>query len=92
MSKKNLYELTLSYAHLGSNLLTKSAPAPLDFTKKAMTPDQREVISKIAMSTFVAMANKGHTFESCLSSIYLTGLEHGVSGIRELDKEKKDAN
>ena len=49
------------------------------------------MISRIAMSTFIAMANKGHTFEACLSSIYLTGLEHGVAGIRELDEEKENA-
>lgn len=85
---KNPNEFVLSYAHLGSNLLSRPIPAPRDFSAKEMTADQREMISRIAMSTFVAMANKGHTFEACLSSIYLTGLEHGVAGIRELDEEK----
>lgn len=88
-TQKPHFELTLNTAVPGSILNTNIRRKPTDFNGIKLTDDQRELVSRLAVSTFTAMANNGHTFESCLSAIYLTGFENGQAVAKEAQERKE---
>ena len=60
--------------------------APGDLTAMKLEPGMAEVLERQALDIFTLMANAGHPFAKCLSSILLTGLDWGVNA------QKKDPN
>lgn len=47
--------------------------------RQNMTEEQREFIESMALSIFTDMTNAGHSFQAALSSIYLSGVQHGAT-------------
>ena len=43
-----------------------------------LNEEQREFAEGLALSIFTEMTNAGHTFQSALCAIYLSGLKHGA--------------
>ena len=49
----------------------------------SLTSKQKALISELALEIFTDMANCNHTFESCLSAVYLSGMAMGAGALRE---------
>ena len=67
----------LSSAFPGSKVAAGEPKRPRDMDRLRLKPDDRELLSSIALGIFVDMANAGQPFEACLRAIYLSGLENG---------------
>ena len=53
---------------------------PFKFSQMRMGRDTREGIERIAIGIFTAMVNNGQTMQAALCAVYLSGVEHGISG------------
>ena len=53
---------------------------PHGMTLKRLTQDESRFLQQQAIGIFIAMTNAGRTFQDALAAIYLSGIEHGVSG------------
>lgn len=53
---------------------------PINMSAVTLTPEQSEVLQRIALSIFTDCSNRGVAFSDALMAVYLSGLEHGVSG------------
>lgn len=84
MNKRHVEALRPPYP---SGMRSKSAPG--DLTAMKLEPEMAEVLERQALDIFTLMANAGHPFAKCLSSILLTGLDWGVAAQK---KDSKDPN
>lgn len=56
---------------------------PVNMDAVTLTPEQSEAMQKIALGIFADCSNRGVAFSDALTAVYLSGLEHGVSGSRD---------
>lgn len=73
---------TLSPLHSSVRKL-RGFSTPLNMTAVTMTHEQSEAMQKIALSIFADCSNRGLAFSDALVAVYLSGLEHGVTGSQE---------
>ena len=55
---------------------------PINMSAVELTPDQSDAMQKIALSIFADCSNRGLAFSDALTAVYLSGLEHGVTGMQ----------
>lgn len=53
---------------------------PINMTAIMLKPEQSEAMQRIALSIFADCSNRGLAFSDALMAVYLSGLEHGVTG------------
>lgn len=46
-------------------------------------PETREMLTCVAMDIFADCTNAGVPFQDAITAIYLSGLEHGVNGLKD---------
>ena len=56
---------------------------PINMTAVTISHEQSEAMQRIALSIFTDCSNRGLAFSDALAAVYLSGLEHGVTGSRE---------
>jgi hypothetical protein len=52
-----------------------------------VTPEQREMLERQAISVFTEIVNTGRSFQEALAAVYLTGIEHGSSLVKDENDE-----
>lgn len=67
-------ENTIKTRAPGSILNNNRPYNPPNYAKLRMSREQAELLERIALDVFTTMVNHGHTFQSALASVYLTGL------------------
>jgi hypothetical protein len=53
---------------------------PRNMEAVTISHEQSETMQKIALSIFTDCSNRGLAFSDALTAVYLSGLEHGVTG------------
>jgi hypothetical protein len=59
---------------------------PKSMTSVPLSGEGRAALESMVLSVFTDMTNAGRTFQSALSAVYLTGLQHG-SAISEEERQ-----
>jgi hypothetical protein len=49
--------------------------------------ETREVLTRIALDIFTDCTNVGVPFQDSLLAIYISGLQHGVAGVQDIETE-----
>lgn len=89
--KKGLHSVALQPYHPGSMARThrrRDIPEGYD-TVPNTTPEQAEMLSRLAVETFVEMANLGRTFEECLTTVFVSGMAIGFDAMRGKGKKNE---
>ena len=68
-----------------SFMTRKAKPKPKNMEEIEVDPRCKEIMSKIALDIFADMSNANYSFQSALTAIYMSGLQHG----QFLGKQKK---
>lgn len=63
---------------------------PKDMDRLPTTPEQRELLHRIAMSIFADCTNVGVPFQDALVAVYLSGINHGVNLSRPTDPSARE--
>ena len=56
---------------------------PYGFDSMECTNEQRAALEQVAIDTFTSMVNAGHTFQSALGAVYLSGIHHAIDTTKE---------
>ena len=91
MQKPSLRQLPLqppwhtqfaSYCKEGHPAQVRSNP-PGDLTSLKVGREGKELLERQSLEIFTIMANDGRPFAECLSAILLSGIQWGVSGMKD---------
>lgn len=55
---------------------------PLGMTSVSMPHEQSLAMQQIALDIFADCSNRGLAFSDALMAVYLSGMEHGVTGLQ----------
>lgn len=66
--------------------LRPGAHRPAGFATITVEPDQAEHLNRVAIETFTAMSNAGHSFADCLGSVLMTGMHFAHQALAERPK------
>ena len=80
---RNELDTTLVTHFRGAMVSSGNRRTPMGFGRMKMTHEQAELVSRLAMSTFVEMVNNGHTFDAAISAVYMTGFENAAMASRK---------
>lgn len=80
--KKGHHRAVLSPLHNSVRRL-RGLSTPSNMDAVTLTPEQSEAVQEIALSIFADCSNRGIAFSDALTAVYLSGVEHGVSGSKD---------
>jgi len=58
-------------------------------TSVKMGREQKEGLTRIAMSIFIDMVNSGESLHSCVTAVYLSGLQHGAESQKVINLKEQ---
>lgn len=65
-------------------------PKPKNMASIKMPPEVRQAMEEAALGIFTDMTNAGATLQQTLGAIYLSGIEHAISAMKE-EQDVQDA-
>jgi hypothetical protein len=74
--------MTLKSEHT-SRLKGRPVPKPKNMASIKMPPEVRQAMEEAALDIFTDMTNAGATLQQTLGAIYLSGIEHAISAMKE---------
>lgn len=74
--------MTLKSEH-HSKLKGRPVPRPKGMASTKVPPEVRQAMEQTALDIFTDMTNAGATLQQTLGAIYLSGIEHTMSALKE---------